>query len=124
MATPSVPARVAGLRFILDVACIFIFVVVGRRNHESPATVSGTLTTAAPFLIALVGAWLGARAWKIPRALSTGVVLWVVTVVVGMFVRRFVFNDGTAASFVLVTALVLGLLLVGTRLPKRVRPRK
>jgi hypothetical protein len=59
-----------------------------------------------------------------PRALSTGVVLWIVTVVVGMFVRRFVFNDGTATSFVLVTALVLGLLLVGTRLPKRVRPRK
>ncbi len=121
MATPAVPFRVAGLRFILDVACIFIFVVVGRRNHESPATVSGTLTTAAPFLIALVGAWLGARAWKMPRALSTGVVLWIVTVVVGMFVRRFVFNDGTATSFVLVTALVLGLLLVGTRLPKRIR---
>jgi hypothetical protein len=56
-----------------------------------------------------------------PRALSTGVVLWIVTVLVGMFVRRFVFNDGTATSFVLVTALVLGLLLVGTRLPKRIR---
>ena len=121
MATPAVPARIAGLRFILDVACIFIFVVVGRRNHEESATVSGTLTTAAPFLIALVGAWLGARAWKMPRALSTGAVLWIVTVVVGMFVRRFVFNDGTATSFVLVTALVLGLLLVGTRLPKRIR---
>jgi hypothetical protein len=56
-----------------------------------------------------------------PRALTTGVILWIVTVVVGMFVRRFVFGDGTAASFVIVTALVLGLLLVGTRLPKRIR---
>ena len=122
MTSPAVPpARVAALRFILDVACIFIFVVVGRRTHEEPATVAGTIGTAAPFLIALVGAWLGARAWKMPRALSTGVVLWIVTVVVGMFVRRFVFGDGTATSFVLVTALVLGLLLVGTRLPKRIR---
>lgn len=111
--------RVASLRFTLDVVCIVIFVIIGRRNHDESTDAVGTLRTAAPFLIALLGAWVGAKAWRAPRALATGVVLWIVTVVVGLGVRRFVFGDGTATPFVIVATLVLGLLLVGTRLPRR-----
>lgn len=115
--------RTASLRFILDVVCVVIFVIVGRRNHAEPTDAAGTLRTAAPFLIALLGAWVGARAWRAPRELSTGVVLWVVTAGVGLGIRRFVFGDGIATPFVIVATLVLGLLLVGTRLQKRsVRP--
>jgi hypothetical protein len=47
------------------------------------------------------------------------VVLWVATAAVGLGIRRFVFDGGTATPFVIVATLVLGLLLVGTRLPKR-----
>jgi hypothetical protein len=36
-------------------------------------------------------------------------------------VRRFVFGDGTATPFVVVATLVIGLLVVGTRLPERAR---
>lgn len=115
----TLPRRVAGLRFTLDVVCIVIFVIIGRRNHDESTDAVGTLRTAAPFLIALLGAWVGAKAWRAPRALATGVVLWIVTVVVGLGVRRFVFGDGTATPFVIVATLVLGLLLVGTRLPRR-----
>ena len=115
----TLPRRVAGLRFMLDVVCIVIFVIIGRRNHDESTDAVGTLRTAAPFLIALLGAWVGAKAWRAPRALATGVVLWIVTVVVGLGVRRFVFGDGTATPFVIVATLVLGLLLVGTRLPRR-----
>lgn len=115
----TLPRRVAGLRFMLDVVCIVIFVIIGRRNHDESTDAVGTLRTAAPFLIALLGAWVGAKAWRAPRALATGVVLWIVTVVVGLGVRRFVFGDGTATPFVVVATLVLGLLLVGTRLPRR-----
>ena len=111
--------RFAGLRFTLDVVCIVIFVIIGRRNHDESTDAVGTLRTATPFLIALLGAWVGAKAWRAPRALATGVVLWIVTVVVGLGVRRFVFGDGTATPFVIVATLVLGLLLVGTRLPRR-----
>ena len=111
--------RVASLRFTLDVVCIVIFVIIGRRNHDESTDAVGTLRTAAPFLIALLGAWVGAKAWRAPRALATGVVLWIVTVIVGLGVRRFVFGDGTATPFVIVATLVLGLLLVGTRLPRR-----
>ncbi|MGA0804841.1 MAG: DUF3054 domain-containing protein [Ilumatobacteraceae bacterium] len=115
--------RAASLRFILDVVCVVIFVIVGRRNHDETTDAVGTLRTAAPFLIALLGAWVGAKAWRAPRELSTGVVLWVVTAGVGLGIRRFVFGDGIATPFVIVATLVLGLLLVGTRLQKRsVRP--
>ena len=113
--------RVASLRFILDVVCIVLFVVIGRRNHGSTADAEGTLRTALPFLIALAGAWVGARAWRAPRSLVTGVVLWIVTVVVGLGIRRFAFGDGIATPFIIVATLVIGLLLVGTRLPKRVK---
>ncbi|MGA1291046.1 MAG: DUF3054 domain-containing protein [Ilumatobacteraceae bacterium] len=115
--------RAASLRFILDVVCVVIFVIVGRRNHDETADAVGTLRTAAPFLIALLGAWVGSKAWRAPRALSTGVVLWIVTAGVGLGIRRFVFGDGIATPFVIVATLVLGLLLVGTRLQRRpVRP--
>ncbi|MFM8994193.1 MAG: DUF3054 domain-containing protein [Actinomycetota bacterium] len=113
--------RVATLRFILDVVCIVLFVIIGRRNHGETTDAVGTVRTALPFLIALSGAWVGAKAWRAPRSLTTGIILWIVTVVVGLGIRRFAFGDGTAAAFVIVATLVIGLLLVGTRLPKRVK---
>ncbi len=116
------PVRSAAtFRFILDVTCILIFVVIGRRNHGETADAAGSLRTAAPFLIALAGAWVGARAWRAPRALATGVVLWIVTASVGLGIRRYVFGDGIAMPFVIVATVVIGLLLVGTRLPKRIK---
>ena len=111
--------RAATLRFILDIISVVIFVIIGRQNHNETTDAIGTLRTAAPFLIALLGAWVGAKAWRAPRALSTGVVLWIVTTAVGLGVRRLVFGDGIATPFVIVATLVLGLLLVGTRLQKR-----
>ena len=113
--------RSAALRFMLDVVCIVLFVIIGRRNHGSSADAEGVLRTAAPFLIALGGAWIGARAWREPRSLLTGTVLWVVTVVVGLGMRRYAFGDGIATPFVVVATIVIGLLLVGTRLPKRIK---
>jgi hypothetical protein len=53
--------------------------------------------------------------------LVTGVILWIVTVTVGLGIRRFAFGDGIAMPFVIVATLVIGLLLVGTRLPKPIR---
>ena len=113
--------RAAATRYLLDVVCIVLFVVIGRRNHGETTDAAGTLRTALPFFIALTGAWIGARAWRAPRTLTTGVILWIVTVVVGLGIRRFAFGDGTATPFVIVATLVIGLLLVGTRLPKRIR---
>lgn len=100
----------------VDIVAVVVFVAAGRRSHdEGGDVVAGTLAVAAPFLIALGLGWLAARAWRQPFALSTGAVVWVVTIVVGMLLRRTVFDRGTAMSFVVVATVVTGVLLVGWR---------
>lgn len=101
---------------VADVVAVVVFVAIGRRSHdEGGNAVAETLEVAAPFLIALAVGWLAARAWRRPRAIATGLVVWVVTVVVGMLLRRSVFDRGTAASFVVVATIVTGVFLLGWR---------
>ena len=104
----------------LDIFSVLLFVAVGRRNHDESAGISGVVEVALPFLIALISGWLITRAWRSPQALSTGVVIWLVTVVLGLGLRNFLFDRGTATPFIVVATLVLGVLLVGRRLIMRV----
>ena len=101
---------------ILDVLAVLLFVIIGRRNHhEGGNVVVGALRVAAPFLIALAVGWVLTRAWRNPMTLRTGALLWVCTVVIGLLVRRTVFDRGTAVAFVIVTAITLAVLLIGWR---------
>ena len=100
----------------IDVFIVVLFVALGRRTHEEGSAFAGVIKTALPFLIGLAVAWIAARAWKRPAAVFTGLVIWPLTVLVGMIVRRSVFDRGTATSFVVVTTLFLGACLVGWRL--------
>ncbi len=99
---------------------MLLFVAVGRRNHDESTGVSGIVEVALPFLLALVSGWLVTRAWRTPQALSTGVVIWLATVIGGLLLRNLLFNRGTATPFIIVATLVLGVLLVGRRLIARV----
>jgi hypothetical protein len=102
---------------LLDVASIVIFVAIGRRSHdESGNVVVGALKVAAPFLIGLAVAWVAERAWRRPDDLKIGVGIWVLTVVDGILLRRFVFDRGTAVSFIIVASIVLAVFLLGWRL--------
>jgi hypothetical protein len=110
-------ARLAVVAFVVDVACIILFVVLGRRSHDEDGSfVSSTAGVAAPFLIALVVGWLLARGWRNPTGLGTVGIVWVVTVALGMVLRNLVFDRGTATSFVIVTSIVTFVLLFGWRL--------
>lgn len=100
----------------LDVLAVVLFVVIGREEHDEGGALGGIAETAAPFLIGLAVGWLVARAWKRPMSLVSGLVVWPITVLVGMIVRRTVFDEGTATSFVIVTMAFLGMCLVGWRL--------
>ena len=71
---------------------------------------------AAPFLIGLAAGWIVARAWRRPFDLVTGCTIWVVTIAVGMVLRRTLFDRGTAFSFVIVASVFTGVLLIGWRL--------
>jgi hypothetical protein len=96
-----------------------IFVVVGRRNHDEASSLAGTIGTAAPFLLALVGGWLLSRSWRSPFGRMSILVTWLTTVVAGLALRRLVFGDGIATPFVVVATTTLGMLIVLGRLLAR-----
>lgn len=100
---------------VLDVVAVVAFVVIGRRSHDEGSAIAGTFRIVAPFLIALAVAWLVARAWRSAAEIRTGVAVWAVTVVVGLALRRTVFDRGIAPAFVIVTTIVLGAFLLGWR---------
>ena len=100
----------------MDVLAVVAFVLVGRGSHEEGLTLGGVASTAAPFLLALAVGWVVSQAWRHPFAVRTGVVVWAVTVIAGLLLRRFAWSDGTALAFVIVTAVVLGVIIVGWRL--------
>ena len=111
----TTPRRVA-LAAAIDVVAIVLFVVIGRNNHDEGGSVIGeAAAVAAPFLLAVALGWVLARAWRAPAAFSTGIVIWLVTVVAGMLLRRFAFDRGTALPFIIVASLFTLLFLVGWR---------
>ena len=113
-------SRQITLALTLDIFSVLLFVAVGQRNHNESAGISGVIEVALPFLIALVCSWVVSRAWQKPNATKNGVVIWLITVVLGLVLRNLIFDRGTAAPFVIVATVVLGVLLVGRRLIMRV----
>ena len=99
-----------------DIVSIIAFVAIGRNNHdEGGGAVHGTLSVAAPFLIALAVGWLLARAWRAPLTPVTGIIVWLTTIIVGMPLRHWAFHRGTATAFIIVATLFTGVFLVGWR---------
>ncbi|MGE4030683.1 MAG: DUF3054 domain-containing protein [Thermoleophilia bacterium] len=93
-----------------------LFAALGRASHEEGSAVGGTLEVAAPFLVGAAAGWLVSRGWRHPAAPATGLAVWGATIVGGMLLRGLVFDRGTAPSFVVVAAIVLGALMLGWRL--------
>ena len=97
------------LSALADIAVIVVFVAIGREEHNSGNSVVGLLETAAPFLIALGIGWMATRAWQNPTGVGRGLGIWLVTILAGMNLRHYVFDDGTATAFIVVaSAFTLG----------------
>ena len=99
----------------LDMFVVIAFVAIGRRNHDENPGLAGLVDTAAPFVLGLVLAWTVAQAWSAPWSGRTGLIVWLGTVAGGMVLRKFLFDEGTALSFVIVTTVFLGTFLNGWR---------
>lgn len=109
----------------LDVGSVFVFVIAGRSNHQQSEAVLSVLHTAGPFLMALGTGWVVARAWRDPVGLRTGLLVSAFTVAGGVVLRRVIFSDGIAPSFVVVTALFITAAMMGWRMGARqFRPRR
>jgi hypothetical protein len=104
---------------IVDVVAVVVFVAIGRRNHDEGTALSGVLGVAAPFLIALGISWIGLRTWREPFNRESFIATWVITVFVGLLLRRVVFDRGIATAFIIVATITLGVLLGLGRLLSR-----
>jgi hypothetical protein len=110
--------RSAWLAAALDVACVLVFVILGRASHGEGLT--GVASTAWPFLAGLAGGWLATaglagRPLQPFRLWPAGVGAWLGAVALGMLLRV-MSGQGTAPAFIGVALAFLGLLLLGWRL--------
>lgn len=117
MGTPaSSSARVLG-PLLLDVVLVVVFAVLGARTHHDGAPGPGAVADVAwPFLVGLlVGHLALGVARRAPATVTSGAVVWLTTLVVGMLLRRAT-GDGTALAFVVVATGFTLATLVGWRL--------
>jgi FtsH-binding integral membrane protein len=106
---------------VLDLCCVVVFVVIGRASHDEAYSAAGLVSTAWPFLAGLAIGWALTRAWRRPAAvIPTGVGVWLSAVVAGMVLRA-LSGQGTAAAFVVVTLIFLGVTTLGWRAAVRRR---
>jgi len=105
----------AALGVLADVACVLVFVVIGRASHHDGGSLAGVASTAWPFLAGLAAGEAATRAWRRPAVVvPTGVGVWLATVALGQALRA-VSGQGTDLVFVGVSAAFLGLFLLGWR---------
>ena len=108
-------SRRASLALAIDIVLVIVFVAIGRRNHHEDEGLSGLASVSAPFLIGLTVGWVGAWSRRKPMALATGAHIWGCTVLLGLVLRRTVFDRGIAIPFIIVATITLGVFLVGWR---------
>ncbi|AZZ49422.1 DUF3054 domain-containing protein [Rathayibacter rathayi] len=107
--------RRVGLALALDTVLVLVFVLIGRSSHDEGSALLGLLGTLWPFLVALLAGWAVSRSWRAPdRIAPTGLVVWAVTVAGGMLLR-IASGQGVQWGFVIVTAVVLAVFLLGRR---------
>ncbi|GGL11787.1 hypothetical protein JOE58_000099 [Curtobacterium luteum] len=109
------------LAAVVDVVLVVLFALIGRSSHGEANTAGALWTTAYPFLAGWAIGYVSSGAWGRPlRTWPTGVVVWVLTVFVGLAIRVAtgqgdVDGNPLPISFVIVATIVLGVFLVGWR---------
>jgi hypothetical protein len=98
-----------------DTVAVLVFCALGRRSHDEGVDIAGVAATAWPFQSGTAIGWLLSRGWRAPSALrSTGLTVWLSTVVVGMLIR-WATSASVALPFVAVASSVTAVLLLGWR---------
>src|ERR1700709_136627 len=107
----NVSARAWGA-LVADLVCVLVFTTIGRASHAEGITLPGLASTACPFLGGcLAGSGVAARRSR-PRSLRSGLLVWLGTVLLGLLLRAAT-GGGVVPSFVVVTAVVLAVFLLG-----------
>ena len=97
-----------------DLVAVLVFTAIGRASHAEGISLSGLAQTAWPFLVGcLAGSGVSALRRR-PRSLASGLLVWFGTVLLGLLLRAAT-GGGVVLSFVVVTAVVLAVFLLGWR---------
>ena len=102
--------------WVLDASVIMSFAFIGSDFHGFTFDFTGILGVAVPFLIALSGGIFVLRAWIKPLSILNGFLLAVISLTGGMLLRHYVWGDGTARTFIIVTGSYFIAFMVGWRL--------
>lgn len=108
--------------FGIDLVCVLVFALVGVLTHGSP--LSDYLVVVWPFVVGLAAAWMVPAVRALPLLIwPSGVLVWAVTVVIGLGLR-WVTGGGVTGAFPFVAAGVLAVLLIGWRVVPEVVERR
>lgn len=115
MPTATVTRRRAGW-LALDAVAVVAFAALGRASHAESilGDLTGTLLTAAPFVVGGAVGALAGRTWRDPLAWRSGLAVWVGAAVIGLVLRAAV-TGRLPLSFAIVATVSLGVLLLGWR---------
>ena len=98
-----------------DLLVVLLFVAFGLIQHGTPLTTQNIFLVGWPFALGVLLGHLAIRAWRAPfRLWPHGVFVWAITVATTMALRT-LFSAGTEVSFIIVTAAVTGVLMLGWR---------
>jgi hypothetical protein len=100
-----------------DLICVLLFVLIGRNAHSEGDSASGVVATAWPFIVGVIGGYIGVilTRWS---ALSWrgGAVIVAKTLILALVLRYGVARDGTPLPFIIVTVVFLAATMFGWRL--------
>ena len=113
-----------------DLLVVLLFVAMGLVQHGTPLTTQNLFLVGWLFAVGVLLGHLAIRAWRAPfRIWPHGVFVWAITLASAMALRT-LFSAGTEVSFIIVTAVVTGVLMLGWRAvalyvtrEERARPR-
>lgn len=98
-----------------DALIVVLFVSAGLIQHGTPLSSESLFVAAWPFVAGLLLGHLAIRSWRAPFSLwPHGVFVWAITVAAAMALRSLL-GQGTETSFVIVTAAVTGVGMLGWR---------
>ncbi|MDN5688104.1 MAG: DUF3054 domain-containing protein [Brachybacterium sp.] len=98
-----------------DLLVVILFVTIGFLQHGTPLTSQNIILVGWPFAVGVLLGHLAIRAWNAPfRIWPHGVFVWAITLAASMAIRT-LFSYGTEVSFIITTAIVTAVGMLGWR---------